>query len=132
MELFILLIIIIAISTFKSEVDKSKTKNKKHKNIFDEMKKEIIKQKKVILHDANTDKAYRSATTAQTKVKEIKTIDNNSINDYYKDTYREDNSIVVDLLNNNLEAEDYFDLKKDLKINPKRAFIYSEIFNRRY
>ena len=143
MRLFFLIVIIILISTFKAELDKKNTKDKSYKNIFDEMKKEIINQKEIIELERKRGKIPKDIFTTEKKSYKIKDkvvtqtniqkpAINNTINDYYDEILIEDANKTENLINKNLETNNNFAIKKDLKINPKRAFIYSEIFNRKY
>ena len=143
MRLFFLIVIIILISTFKAELDKKNTKDKSYKNIFDEMKKEIINQKEIIELERKRGKIPKDIFTTEKKSYNIKDkvvtqtniqkpAINNTINDYYDEILIEDANKTENLINKNLETNNNFAIKKDLKINPKRAFIYSEIFNRKY
>ena len=147
MDILILLVIIIAVSTFKSQVDKNKGRGKKQKQkksmSFEEIKREIqrqinakdnnksISKEKSINNTREFDKGKRVDINTNIVIKN-NTLGNanDSINESLILPNETDNIKGVE--NNDLSIEYLSDIRKNFRNDSKKAFIYSQIFNRKY
>ncbi|HHX71011.1 MAG: hypothetical protein WAO56_00435 [Miniphocaeibacter sp.] len=130
MDIIFLIILIVASTIYSS-----------NKKINKEKKKQVKRTRPVknMEHIYTKNKKKKNSIKTKNIEKEL-SIDEN-IKDSIKENIKDSLSSYVELekiKNDDTLKEDYIkvelldDIKKDFKNNPKKAFIYSEIFNRKY
>ncbi|QQK07635.1 hypothetical protein [Miniphocaeibacter halophilus] len=129
MDIILLIILIVAFTIYNSnkKINKEKKKNVK--------RTEPIKNNEHIYSKNKKKSKTKNITKAKKIENELLLRENikENIEEIISSSIKLDNIVARDTLKEDIiKVEILGDIKKDFKNNPKKAFIYSEIFNRKY